>query len=178
MAADPTAGLFFHPLFWLLRLPDRKLESSSCFPHLSQHTPHCGKTEECENSQAGPGRAGRANETKIFGFSRILKSRTSCYIAWLSWEKWMGVFAVISGCLQPLQLRLCEFAPRLCFQDSLLYLCLGRPFFLKWKLALQGNYGNMGNAACREIQAWNSQLCGSRADLDVCIFNKKPLKVT
>lgn len=130
MAADPTAGLFFHPLFWLLRLPDHKLESSSCFPHLSQHTPHCGETEECENSQAGPGRAGRANETKIFGFSRILKSRTSCYIAWLSWEKWTEVFAVISGCLQPLQLRLCEFAPRLCFQDSLLYLCLGRPFFL------------------------------------------------
>lgn len=44
----------------------------------------------------------------------------------------MGVFAVVSSCLQPLQLRLCEFAPRLCFQDSLLYLCLGRPFFLSW----------------------------------------------
>lgn len=30
---------------------------------------------------------------------------------------------------------------------------------------------------CSKIQAWNSQLLGLRADSDVSMFKKKPLKV-
>lgn len=53
---------------------------------------------------------------------------------------------------------------------------LRETFFPKWKQNLQGNYGDMGSAACREIQAWNSQPFGSRADLEACIFKKKTFK--
>lgn len=126
------------------------------------------KLRNIRDLQAGPGRAGSGKETKIFDLSKIWKSMTDCYVAWFSWKKRMGMFAVLSGCLQPLQLRLPEFTPRLCFQDPLCwYVCLGRHFFPKWKLKFCRIIMAIGGDICSKIQAWNSQRLGLRADWDV-----------
>lgn len=88
------------------------------------------------------------------------------------------MFAVVSGCLQPLQITLVWTHKVLCFQDHLCWcVCLGRHYFPKRRLKFCGIIMAIIDDIWSKIKKWHWQVLGLWADLEVCIFKKKPLKV-
>lgn len=165
-------GCSFIPLFWFCRLHVHKWESNSSFSHQFQQTPHI------RDLQAGPGRAGREWKIKYWA---LAKSQIPWQLAALRGSLSrvaLGMFAAVSGCFQPLQIRLCAFIPRLCFRDHLCWcVCLGRHYFPKWRLKSCGIIMAITDDSWSKIQKWHWQVLGVWADLDVRTFKKKPLKV-